>query len=102
MDTQGKRLKELRNVLRLSQVELGNVLGIAGPSITKAENDKNNFSNETLAKLAELLSVNINWLLIGKGDMFVKDSSANDDLKIKIRYEVKALLDEYGLKDVLK
>lgn len=104
MTTQGKRLKELRETLRLSQVEMGNALGIAGPSIGRVENDKNNLSNENLVKLATLYSVNLNWLLLNKGEMFLKENAANhsDEFQTRIRLEVNTILDELGLKDIIK
>ncbi|MDD3149207.1 MAG: helix-turn-helix transcriptional regulator [Candidatus Gastranaerophilales bacterium] len=104
MSTQGSRLKEFRETLRLSQADLANSLGIAGPSITKVEKDKNNLSNENLVKLATIYNLNINWLLINKGDMFIKENAANvsDEFKGIIKAEVVNLLHEYGLTDVIK
>lgn len=71
MITQGKRLKQIRTELRLSQAKLGNSLGISAPSIGKAEKGINRLSNESLTKLLENHNVNINYLLGGEGDMFI-------------------------------
>ena len=73
MSTQGKRLKELRYVLRLSQAQIANSLDIAPPSIAKAEKGSNTLSNNNLIKLSNLYNVNLNWYLCGKGEMFLPD-----------------------------
>lgn len=104
LTTQGSRLKEIREVLRLSQVEFANHLGIAGPSIAKAEKDVNKLSNDTLVKLSEKFSVDLNWLMRGIGSMFIKENAANhsDEFQTRIRLEVNTILDELGLKDIIK
>lgn len=71
MITQGERLKQIREELRLSQAKLGNSLGISAPSIGKAEKGINRLSNESLTKLLENHNVNINYLLSGEGEMFI-------------------------------
>lgn len=71
MITQGERLKQIRTELRLSQAKLGKSLGISAPSIGKAEKGINRLSNESLTKLLENYNVNINYLLAGKGEMFI-------------------------------
>ena len=72
MITQGERLKQIRTELRLSQAKLGNSLGISAPSIGKAEKDVNRLSNESLSRLLKNHNININYLLNGTGEMFIK------------------------------
>jgi len=108
MNTQGKRFKQLRQNLSKNQEELANVLGIARTSISKLENESGYFEMETYPKLVNILDINLNWLIAGKGEMFIKENAASDsdDLRKIARAEahsvLKELLHEYGLTNVLK
>jgi len=67
----GKRLRIVRESKGISQVELGNHLGIQFQHVSKYERGESVPTWENLIKLIELLGVNINWLLTGKGKMFL-------------------------------
>ena len=97
--TQGKRLKELREYLRLTQIKLAEKLKISKSAISKVESDLGNFSIEIYVKLVDFYDVNLNWLLAGKGEMFIKNSGTQEE---KIETQVKRVLDKYGLTDVVK
>ena len=67
----GKRLKLIRELKGLSQTELGNSLGIMYQHVSKYERGESVPTWENLIKLIELYGVNINWLLTGRGKMFL-------------------------------
>lgn len=86
MNTQGERIKKLRQELNLSQDEFGKIFGIQKQMVSSLENDKLKLNNEKLALLCESYNVNINWLLCGIGNMFnaPQNTSADKDEIIKI------------------
>jgi len=55
----------------LSQKELAEKLDIPSTAISKYERGEVKPSSEILAKFGESLGANINWLLTGKGEMFI-------------------------------
>ena len=70
MTTQGSRLKKIRKILDLSQGEFGNKIGLTRGAIAAVEADSNNFSQEKLCKLIQEFNINLNYLLVGKGQPF--------------------------------
>ncbi|QPJ61265.1 MAG: helix-turn-helix transcriptional regulator [Candidatus Nitronauta litoralis] len=65
----GRRLREWRKTLPLKSFELARLIKISQGSLSDIENDKSLPSADTLAKLYQHTSVNIIWLLTGKGSM---------------------------------
>lgn len=67
----GKRIKELREYLGLSQREFAEILGIHPLSISRYESGKSNPAPSVLKLIEDKFSVNPEWLLEGKGEMFL-------------------------------
>ena len=59
----GDRIKERRLALKLSQAELGNMIGIGKSTISEWENNKRRPSIEALYKIAEALETTAGYLL---------------------------------------
>ncbi len=59
----GKRIKELRESIGLSQKDLGGKLGVAQNTITGYETGKSNPSLETIFKLAIIFDTTADYLL---------------------------------------
>ena len=59
----GDRIKERRLALKLSQAELGNMIGIGKSTISEWENNKRRPSIEMLYKIAEALETTAGYLL---------------------------------------
>ena len=95
MTTQGKRLKQVRQRLDFSQDEMGKVLGMSKQFLSNIENDRKNLNNEKLLNLLNTYNVNINWLLNGKGEMFISDK--DDDFDKKIEQKITEILKKHGL-----
>ena len=95
MTSQGNRLKKIRNSLKLSQEEFGKQIGLTRAAIAAVEADNNKFSQDVLCKLILTFDVNINYLLVGKGNMF--NASEFEQVKDELALEVRKILCEEGL-----
>jgi transcriptional regulator with XRE-family HTH domain len=62
----GKKLSFLRQNRRLSQGELGDLLGVRAQQIHKYETGENRLSAERLKNCADILGVSINYFFIEK------------------------------------
>lgn len=66
-ETFGKRLQFVRKKAGISQAALATKLGYKTPgSVSNLESDKSPVGSETLAKLAEILEVDLHWLITGR------------------------------------
>lgn len=92
MIEQGKRLKQIRQALGLSQDDLGSVLGISKQFYSNIETDRTKLNNEKLVLLCTEYDVNINYLLCGKGEMFIKEQPA--DFKSTVKQAIQELIRE--------
>ena len=82
MDT-GKRLKETRKILNLTQEELGNVLGLTWHKIKDIEANKLKLTPIIAETIEEKYSISGWWLLTGKGEMSISNV-INLDYKAEI------------------
>lgn len=73
----GKRLKQLRKKIGMSQKEFAEKLNITPSSLNNYEVGRRNIPPEILADLSDKFNVNIDWLLTGNDPMF------KDELEIK-------------------
>lgn len=61
----GRRIRETRAKAKLSQVDLGEKLGLSGAAISKYENGDADAGALSLQKIAELGDVTLDWLIAG-------------------------------------
>jgi len=73
----GLRLKEIRMKLKISQVELGKVLGINGSAVAKYENGVCSLNTRMLNILATKYNVSMDYLVSGRGTLFYGDKESN-------------------------
>ena len=69
----GHRLKTIRLTLRLSQLEMGAKIGLSKQGISKVENNKSFMTFQILSRLAVDLNINLNYLIAGIGEPFLKE-----------------------------
>lgn len=67
------RLKKLRNILKLSVDKMAEELETNNYKIRDCENKKQKISNDLLEKIGINYNVNLNWLITGKGEIFIKE-----------------------------
>ena len=85
MSTQGKRLKVIRQALKLTQEQLGSALGISKQFYSNIETDRTLLNNEKLVLLLKDYNVNLNYLLGGFLPMFNGENSIEDDFELKVK-----------------
>ena len=85
MSTQGKRLKAIRQALKLTQEQLGSALGISKQFYSNIETDRTLLNNEKLVLLLKDYNVNLNYLLGGFLPMFNGENSIEDDFELKVK-----------------
>lgn len=101
--TLGRRLRERREALKLTQQELAEALGLTPQHISAVEQDKRAPSLPSLAKLAQELGVTIDYLVVGKEGVITDTIPAiRADKKLTLEAKkslinlVKALHDSAG------
>ncbi len=72
-----KRLKDLRMSLGLSQKTMGEKLQIAQTTYANYETGKANIPDELKARLINQFKVNLNWLVVGQGSMYLDGKEGN-------------------------
>ena len=73
----GKKVKQRRMELGMTQSKLGEKLGITFQQIQKYENGKNRISASTLFRISQILGVNISYFVEGAEKSFaLKDDSS--------------------------
>jgi len=66
----GPRIKEIRTRLGLTLQDFAKKIGISISTLSDLENGKTNPSTDTLISLAKNVNVNLEWVLLGKGNVF--------------------------------
>lgn len=99
----GKRVKELRSTLNLTAGELAEKLDIPVRTIGSYEREEAQPGPKFLNALIDKYYVNINWLLTGKGDMFISNKAGIDINYMATLKDRLGLSNEqiYGLIDIL-
>ena len=72
------RVFHLRSRLEETQLSFAEKLGVVRWSVTAIEGGRQNPSLAFIQKLKETYNVNLDWLLMGKGDMFAKEYSLDN------------------------
>ena len=78
------RLKQIRNMLHLTQVAFADKLNISRSIIATYEGGHAPISERTIADICEKFNVNENWLRTGEGPMFKQQSDIDNQLAIEV------------------
>ena len=87
----GQRIRERRQVLKLTQQQLGQALRLTPQHLSAVEQDKRAPSLNTLAKLAEELGVSIDYLITGQ-EGIITDTIPAIKADKRLKLEVKKAL----------
>lgn len=58
-----RRIKELRESLKMSQIDFGDIFGLSASAIGMYEQDRRHPDSETLSKFADYFNVSVDYLL---------------------------------------
>ena len=94
----GQRIRQRREILKITQQELAKALGMTPQHVSAIEQDKWSPSLALLPKLAKELGVTIDYLLTGK-ESIITDTipaiKADRSLKLKAKRILIALVEEF-------
>ncbi len=89
--TLGKRIRERRQSMKVTQQELAKALGLTSQHVSAIEQDKRSPSVASLATIAEELGVSIDYLVTGK-EGIITDTIPAIKADKKLKLEVKRAL----------
>jgi transcriptional regulator with XRE-family HTH domain len=73
----GERIRKLRKIVGLTQIQFGKILKTPDSNIRKWEKGEALPNVEKLLLMQQNFGVNLNWLLTGKGKMFLEEDRDN-------------------------
>lgn len=93
----GGQLKKRRKSLKLSQTQLGEILGITYQQVQKYESGANKISPERLFDLSQALDTSLDYFFLGFNELdgFVETKPHQDTLHILVSPEKAHMLDMY-------
>ncbi len=68
------RLTELREILQLSQKDFATSIGVSQGALSQLESGKSKLSLDTIQKISEAFKADCNWLVNGKGGIFLDNT----------------------------
>lgn len=74
----GERLKQIRNIEKLSQKEFGDLLDISSGAIGNYEVETRELPDNLKIKLKEKYNINLHWLVTGEGNMFLNENNCQE------------------------
>lgn len=95
MNTQGDRLKKVRQLLGFTQEQFGSKLGISKQFYSNIESDRTLLNNNKLVLLCTDYNVNTNYLLAGVGEPF--NLPPFEEVEDEFKARVKKILQDEGL-----
>lgn len=99
----GNRIIKILEVKKLTQKEFAELTGINAATLTSIKQNKYDPSAQTIIKICEIFNINANWLLTGKGEMFITHDD-NKEISLKAGLEILqelTSLSEGDLSDIL-
>lgn len=77
---ENERIKTVRDVLRLTQQEFADQLGVSKQYLSKVENGGTDLSKDRIMLISQIFGVSTDWLLFERGEMFISDNEKLDKL----------------------
>lgn len=72
---ENEKIKDIRIQLGLTQQEMADSLGVSKQYLSKVEKGHTDLSKEKIVQLCSNYNVSLDWLLLDKGEAFLKDSN---------------------------
>lgn len=71
MSTTGERIRTIRKDQKLTQVELGKLIGITGSAVSQIEADASQPTEAAIRLICSTYNVNYIWLTEGRGSIYM-------------------------------
>lgn len=81
----GGRIRKARELAGLTQADLGRQIGVQAAAVSKYEKGDADPGTVTLAKIAEIGGVTVDWLVTGKGDLYAEPRATDPQLEAAVR-----------------
>ena len=92
-----KNLQRILLELKITQTDMAKILGISRQQFNNIINGRSSLTDKNILTLMTSYNVNSNYLLTGKGPMFLSSSNQDDDvmvIKLKKGQSVKIVYEE--------
>lgn len=80
------KLTKIKVIAGLNQVEFAKKIGVAQSYLSDLERGKREITVKVLNSLIYEFNISSDWLLANKGEMFIKDESADESLELAKEY----------------
>ena len=80
-DSFGSRVRRIRESLHLFQTDFAAKINMHSSYLSEIETGHRKVGQKIILKIASQFNVNLNWLLMGKGPMFIPEDEPQDNLK---------------------
>lgn len=87
----GKRIREIRKEMKMSQIEFSKILKITQDKLSKYENGRIRPPIEIILSISKIFNISLNWLLMGKGDKYLKKEEEFDEEIYKMAKNLQVL-----------
>lgn len=95
VSTAAQRVKYIRKANKISQIEMSKIMGVSQSTLSQVENGNYDISFDSIKKISKKFNIDCNWLIMGKGDMFITAESEKKEEKEKS--EDARLVGEQGI-----
>jgi transcriptional regulator with XRE-family HTH domain len=85
----GKRIKQIRTALNLTQEDFGKSIGASKASLSEIETGKYKAGIELLEKLVKKYNVNLHFVITGEGEMFIPPTASSFARSVKYALNLK-------------
>ena len=95
-----KRIKEIRNTLKMSQREFAKSIYVSYGYLSEIETGQKEVNSRLIHLISSAFSVNKNWLLTGKGRMFNSTTAERLEKMTSIFNELQPEFQDFVLRQI--
>jgi transcriptional regulator with XRE-family HTH domain len=95
-----RRVKQVREVLNLSQVQFSRVISLSSGYLAGVETEKRKANDRLIKLICASFHVNEIWLRTGEGEMFKEDPDAEFSKLVGLYKELNPTFQNYILKQI--
>ncbi|GMO38969.1 MAG: hypothetical protein Ta2B_18480 [Termitinemataceae bacterium] len=95
-----ERIKQIRTVLKFSQVKFAKIISISNGYMAEIEQGKNKANDRIIKLVCSSFNVNERWLRFGEGDMFSDNPNEQYTKLLSLYKELEPKYQEYVLKQI--